>query len=132
MRHADEKRERPGRNGSKRGSSDKKWGDYHHFSPDADAKVAIKEKAAKALPELTEWLSKRVDSGYSVTIKYLEERDAVRAEMRAPGEDRMLAPAIAAYHADALIALCALWYADTMGNPEWAEQRMTAKEVHNW
>lgn len=132
MRAADEKHERGKTGSGKSKGSGKKWGDYTHFSPTAEDKKAIKERAAHAPTELLLWIDKRMQDGFSLSLKWVEDRDAIRAEMRAPGEDRMLAPAIASYHSDALVALHALWYADTIGAPHWSEERMSAKEAHNW
>lgn len=132
MRLADEGRSRGKSGKDNRAAPAKKWGDYLHFSPTKEEKVAIRELSKEAHPNLLLWLDKRMQDGFSMSLKWIEDREAIRAELRAPGEDRMLCPAIAAYHADAQIALCALWFADTVGKPNWADQRMTDKEAHNW
>jgi len=92
----------------------------------------IPDEASKAIPDLLLWVDRRVQSGEKVTLQWVDDKECVRAQLRGAGDDPTQCPAIAAYHADSLIALCALWYADTMGKPEWREARSTAQEATNW
>lgn len=132
MRLVDESKERKSKGGGRSDRSKSKWGKYTHYSPDTDSRAAIRESAERALPALFLWLDARLQDGYTLSLRWVDEREAMRAELRAPGEDRLKAPAIAAYHAETLIALCALWYADTMGEPNWTDERMSAQEAYNW
>jgi len=132
MRAADEQKERGKKRAGKGKAPGKKWGRYTHYSPDKSAKEAIKAQASGLSASLFLWLDEMLDSGFQVSLHWIEDREAVRAQMRAPGDDPMLEPAIAAYHARATVALFALKYAHEQGAPDWREERMTAEEADNW
>jgi len=132
MRAADEKRERSKKVKGSGKSPGKKWGRYTHYAPDKAEKAAIKAKSEGMEAALLLWLDSMLDSGFQVSLHWIEDREAVRAQMRAPGDEPMSAPALAAYHVSAKIALTALKYAHETGAPDWQEERMTAEEADNW
>lgn len=132
MRAADEKQERRGKGKSSRGSGGKKWGRYTHYTPDKDSKAEIRKAVGISDESLLLWIDQMLDSGYTLSLHWIEAREAIRAQLRAPGIDPMLEPAIAAYHASARVALHALKRAVTVDCQDWQTERATAEEADNW
>lgn len=132
MRAADEQQERPKTASKGKKRHGKKWGKYTHFSPTKAAKEQVREEARKYPPDALYSLTEALQSGATVSLQWRDEQQAIRAQIRAEGDDPMASPALAAYHEDALVALLALIRAMKVECKDWDSERMSPSEAHDW
>lgn len=132
MRAADESRQKGQKRPGTRLPAGKSWARYTHYAPDKDAKAEIRKAIGTSDESLLLWIDQMLDSGFTLSLHWISAREAVRAQLRAPGEDPMLSPAIAAYHVSARTALHSLKRAVTVDCQDWQEERLSAEEADNW